>query len=785
MPRPTQFIEPIPVPGRSGALFSGAAILCGVLQVAGSAAQTVQPNGPSSGPNASSSSADLAEVVVTAERRVGTVQSTPISITAYSGAQLEAQGITDVNEIGYETPGVSEKNSGPGQTEYEMRGISSSGGTSPTVGFYLDDVPLTAPAQALNGKVVIDPSLYDLNRVEVLRGPQGTLYGSGSMGGTIKLISNQPDPKAFAASGQVTGSGTEGGGGNYAVNAMVNVPLVDNVLALRVVGTDTYTSGWIDREVLNPFPLPTQGGFSRGNVLAAPVQADHSDANWERLQGVRAAVLWQPTDELTVTPSVFYQQITQGAPNFVDVPPGIDNETHYQPFDVAEPYSDTFQLYTLPIKYDVGGIEITSTAAYYDRRTSINQDSSEVGQDFLTALIGVPGVSYADAGPLTAYETDHTEQFSEELRLSSTGQGPLRWVLGGIYQNYDAHTAIGTTTPGPIVAELFGTPSYFDLTFKNVLKQYAGFGEASYQLGPFRATAGLRYYSYSTVENLTEGGGLISGPAPPFTYALSSSASGVNPKYNFAYEPNKDLTLYVQAAKGFRPGGANTPAPITCPNNPIQYGSDGLWSYETGEKARFLDNRVIINAAAYFENWSQIQQLITEACGSTYTANAGTAHVYGGELEATVRLTEELTISTAAGYTHAQLASVEAGSGFTVGERVQDVPDYTDTTSLSYTRPVTAAYDMVLRASNVYVGTSTDPSFQLNRIPVRNIGSLRAGLVGKNDLSVYLFVDNVTNKHAYLGDPEELFAFVPAINRVATNQPRTIGVQLSYGVGGR
>src|SRR3984957_974889 len=202
----------------------------------------------------STSSVELQEVVVTAERREGTVQSTPLSITAYSGAQLEAQGVTDLSDVGYQTPGVSEKNSGPGQTEYEMRGISSAGGTSPTVGFYLDDVPLTAPAEGLEGKVVVDPSLYDLNRVEVLRGPQGTLYGSGSMGGTIRLITNQPDLTQLSASTKLSGSGTQSGGGNYSANLMLNVPLVTDQLALRVVGTDTYTSGWIDRVVLHPFP---------------------------------------------------------------------------------------------------------------------------------------------------------------------------------------------------------------------------------------------------------------------------------------------------------------------------------------------------------------------------------------------------------------------------------------------------------------------------------------------------------------------------------------------------
>src|SRR3984957_9749200 len=241
--------------------------------------------------NASAGQNTLQEIVVTAEKRSETVQSTPMSVTAYSGAQLLAAGISDLSEVGYETPGVSERNSGPGQTEYEMRGVASSGGQSPTVGFYLDDTPLSAPEEALLGKVVIDPTLYDLNRVEVLRGPQGTLYGSGSMGGTIKLVTNQPDPTAFAASAQTILSGTQDGGFNYGVNGMVNIPLNDR-LALRIVGTETYDDGWIDRKVLDPFPLPSNLGFTRGDVTSAPVVADHTNSNWERVQGVRTALQW-------------------------------------------------------------------------------------------------------------------------------------------------------------------------------------------------------------------------------------------------------------------------------------------------------------------------------------------------------------------------------------------------------------------------------------------------------------------------------------------------------------
>jgi iron complex outermembrane receptor protein len=777
----------IPVQG-AGSIF------CGTLAAAVLAVAVAPRLWAQQAPSASTeSTSGLQEIVVTAEKRTETVQSAPLSITAYSGAQLQAAGLADMSAVGYETPGVSERNSGPGQTEYEMRGVASAGGQAPTVGFYLDDTPLTPPNEALLGRVVIDPTLYDVNRVEVLRGPQGTLYGSSSMGGTIKLVTNQPDPTGFAVSAQAIASDTKDGGLNYTANGMLNIPLVDNKLALRVVGTDSYTDGWIDRIVLNPFPLETNGGFTRGNVLAAPVEHDYKNSNWEQAQGVRTSLQWLPMDGLTITPSVFVQTITQGAPNFVDNPPGVKYEAHYQPFDQTEPYGDSFQLFTLPIKYDFGGIEVSSTSAYYRRQTHLEQDTSEVAQDFLNALIGIPNndcgggpcATFAEAGPVTAFETDYTSQFSEEVRLTSTGEGPFQWLVGGFYEDYKSNTAIGTTAPGPVVAELFVVPSYFYLTFDNDLKQYAGFGEASYRFADnFKITAGVRYYSYKSTEGLAESGGLITGPAPPITYSLPASANGVNPKLNLSYEPTKDLTLYVQGSKGFRPGGGNAPPPTTCPSNPLQFSPDSIWSYEAGEKLRMFDGRLTINGALYYEDWTGIQQLVTEACGATYTANAGTAHIYGGELEASAAVTSELTFTTAMGYTHAKIVAAEAGAGFVDGQRVQDVPDWTETTSIVYRHPISDDYAVVLRGTNEYTGTMTDVTFYQNIVPSRDIVKIRGGWASDRKVSLFLFMDNVFDKRANLGDPEEISFFVPALNRVVTNQPRTFGVELNYAWGG-
>ncbi|MGH8290064.1 MAG: TonB-dependent receptor [Steroidobacteraceae bacterium] len=727
----------------------------------------------------------LQEVVVTAEKRSESVQDVPLSVTAYTGDALQEAGITSLADLAAETAGVSEKNSGPGQTEFEMRGVSSSGGEFPTVGVYLDDTPVTPPAAAQLGKVVIDPSLYDLNRVEVLRGPQGTLYGEGSMGGTIRLITNQPDTTAFAMSGEATGSGTQGAGGNYAANVMLNIPLVSDVVALRLVATDKYTDGWIDRIVESPFPEESDGGLTRGNVLAAPVAMRFSDVNWERLQGGRAELLAQPTERLTISASFLDQRITQGGWNYADVPPGLDEEAHYQPFDVPEPYSDAFDLASLTIKYDFDGFEITSATGEYRRGTHLAQDSTETMQDFFWTIFGLSDLPYSAVGPLGTYSEDWTSQTTEELRITSTGNGRFQWIVGGFYQDFSSADDVGTNTPGPIVDALFGVPSLYDINYLTHFKQFAGFGEASYNFfDALKLTAGLRYYSYKTNEFLAESGGIPNGSLIPTTFNEPASDSGVNPKVNLSHRWGEDLTVYTQAVKGSRPGGGNTPAPGVCTPVPPQYNPDSLWSYELGEKAQLLDRRLTLNSAVYYENWSGIQQIVAEPCGFTYTTNAGKTEVRGGEIELAARVTPYLSLSTAGGYTDARITQTGPGSSFTVGEKIQEVPTWTDSTSIMYHHAVSERYELVLRATNEYVGPMTDVSFSVNNVPGRDLLSLRAGLVREDSLSAFLFIDNATDRRVILGNSISLSVNGPTFNRVVTNQPRTIGIDLSYSFGG-
>jgi iron complex outermembrane recepter protein len=735
----------------------------------------------------------LEEIVVTAEKRDSTVQKTPISMTAISEAEMQARGLEDFRSIAQETPGISMKTSGPGQTEFEMRGLDATGGFSPTVGFYIDDAPLTAPAQAAQGKVVVDPDLYDLNRVEVLRGPQGTLYGAGSMGGTIKLVTNAPQLNTFSVSAQSKESGTDGGGFNYGGSAMMNLPITQDVAAIRFVGTYKYTSGWIDRVVANPFPLETNGGLTRGNVLAAPVQARYSDVNWEELEGGRVSLLLKLGDDLTIQAGLMHQKISTGGPFTIDDPPG-NVLAHYQPFDIAEPLEDNFTLYTLTVKYHFDGADLTSATAKWNRHDEQTQDISETIQ----SLLGLPSFYIPEgAGPGSQEETDFSDQASEELRLASNGDGRFQWIGGLFFSDFNSNTTSLSNYAG--LEPIFGTSDLISVGEPINVTQRALFGETSYKLtDQLKATVGLRYFSYSSTEETINSGiaSIAGGPGTVLEFGRADD-KGFNPKVNFAYTVNDDVLLYTTAAKGFRPGGPNSPVPLsgpaqclTGPGNlqslglnaaPNQFNPDSVWSYEIGEKARALGNTFQINSDIYYESWNNVQQLVDPSCGFGFTANAGSATVYGSEIEITASLSPSWMVTESVGLTHATFNDTVLATNTVKGQKLLDVPDVTDNTSVIYSTPVSAAYNFSVRGTYTYVGPMQDITYVRNDLPGYSLVNARAG-VTSDRFSAFLFCDNVTNKLAILTNNVAQTVNIPSVNRWVTNQPRTIGVdfQIRY-----
>jgi outer membrane receptor protein involved in Fe transport len=820
---------------------------------------------PATAPAGAGDSGGLEEIVVTAEKRNSTVQETAISMTALSGDQLLSQGISSVEDIAAKVPGISIRTAGPGQTEYEMRGLSAGGGTAATVGFYLDETPLSANAVALNGRTVIDPDLFDLNHVEVLRGPQGTLYGSGSMGGTIRLATNQPKLGTFEAATDLSASDTSHGSANGGGSLMVNLPVSD-IAALRVVTTGKYVSGWIDRIVTQPgtFPAPTAPSYTasapancgayycdRGNVAAAPIESIIKGSNLERFASARASLLVKPSDDLSITATGMYQDIrADGYNNFQEQPGGL---AIYQPYDQQEPYHDYFRLASLKVEYNVGFASLTSATSIFSRQVLQSTDSTEALQNINNLTQLVNGAYVPDYIQNLYVEVDSTRQLSEELRLTSNSTGPLQWV-GGLYFA-DLHSGYVThnQAPGFATALTCGLPSaanpvagycpasdvapvnstlrypdpslppysspqaanpngvVFNDNNPDVLKQSAIFGETTYKIEDnLKLTAGLRVFHFN-INNLANQAGLGTAAVNQDHAILAQSADGtaVLPKLNLAYEPTSDLTLYGTIAKGSRPGGFNLPIPI--PSRTVleetngaayncglplkgpppavyvtsqpSFTPDSVWSAEIGEKARFDDRRITVNADVYYIKWDKIQQVLSLTCGYPYNTNAGNAKSYGPELEVSTLLATGLTFDLSGTYTQAYIADPTAAaeaSGINPGTRVLNVPKYTAVAGLNYSAPINDSLNGLFHLASSLVGPNQDQAAVRQTLPSYNLVDGRAG-VASGPWSVAVFGTNLTNKVAEQTINNTVFAWQTyAITRVSTNQPRTVGVDFQY-----
>ncbi|HZV08910.1 MAG TPA: TonB-dependent receptor, partial [Novosphingobium sp.] len=613
---------------------------------------------------------------------------------------------------------------------------------------------------------------------------------------------NKPKLDKFEASGQSTLSGTQGGGFNHAENVMVNLP-VTHTMALRVVASQSTTDGWIDRVVTanGAFPVATNDGATRGNVAAAPVSKVYHNSNTINTVGVRATLLWKPTDNLTITPSFLYQRTKQDGSSTYDSDPGTN--AHYQPFDIAEPYTDEIKIGAATINYHFPTFDVTSATSYWSRKSTMVQDNSENlpscgGGGFCVNSGDYTYYGSGGTGAIAAYETDPSQQFAEELRLTSTGKGRLKWLVGAYFASFKSSWQLETDVANP---EVFGspTPKIFSLNEPTRIKQYALFGEANYEVTKnLHVTVGLRGYHYDTTLDMVTGGyGSPTGDGTYITQHVVQKSTGVNPKFDISYQATPNTLVYVTVARGFRPGGGNQPLPSdgTQPEGtfnrgmydalvnmgyasgkaPVAYGPDHLWSYELGEKAKLFDRHLRLNASIYYENWQAIQmELLPE--GYPLFDNAASAKIYGGEVEAQAVLTSHLSVGGQIGYTHATLD--QAAHGLVDGQRLPDVPKWSGGGNISYSRALDTVHDFTFRVDDTYVGdrvglatyqgSVNNPNTPL---PAYNLVNLRTGVASKAGWSVAFFITNLTNKHAYLENAAQLGLPNASYNRVVTNQP--------------
>ncbi len=730
-------------------------------------------------------SAGIEEVVVTATKRELSVQDVPVAMQAFTAETLQNMGADQVDGYYRMVPNFAVVDRGAGGKLYSIRGISTGLVTqgASTVGVYIDEMPISAAG------FQPDPRLFDIDRVEVLRGPQGTLYGEGSIGGTVRMITPRPDPSAFAGKADVSWQSTADGDPSYKLNGMLNLPLVNDVLALRVSGLYHDLGGYIDR-----IDMPNGVTLDVGSLLGLPPGVipilgtgplpGRKDINSEVTSAGRASLLWNASERLTFEASFMTQQLDAAGRNTsVGGVAGVGElEAN---FVQAEKVEDDFDLGNLTISYDLGWARLFSSTSRYERTRDITADTNDLGEAiFPTAKL--PG-----SGTFTTELQDMT---SQELRLSSTGDGPLSWIAGYFYVDKDnGFEQIIVDDYGVFVGfmQILGLPvtdarQLLDQTGRQEETQHALFGELTYKFTEkLGATVGLRYFDIDQRDTLVNNDINILGLGLTDGVSETGESDSVM-KFNVNYRASDDVLLWVTASQGFRIGGTNTTPGI--PDENRTYGSDTLWNYEVGARTSWYDNRLVLNSALYYIDWSDIQLALP--LGTAFgTINAGQARIIGAELELQARPAAGLDLALAAGYNDGELTEDTPGApagpnpGFK-GDRLPGVPRLNLAASAQYSFPLSSGgLDGFGRVDYSYTGDSTTTFNDLstaNGLPSHfdpsayGLLNLRLGMQSER-WTAALFVENATDERAEL-----LIDNAAVAQRITRNRPRTFGMNVRY-----
>lgn len=729
----------------------------------------------------------LEEIVVTSQKRRETLRSVPSSVSVLSGAQLKSRSIQTLEDVSRATPGVSFlAGGGPGLDNIEVRGISSTSGNA-TVGLYLDEVPITLP-NFYNG--AIEPHFFDLARVEVLRGPQGTLFGASSMGGTLRFISNLPDLDRFFGTSATTLGGTVHGGFNYEEEDTANIPLVPGKVALRIGADYGRDSGYI-----NQYNKAGQLLNAGTNGIATGV--------------LRSSLLIKPDEDWTITPSVFYQnqRVDDSGVFYPDL------GKYNQDKALKETSQITLAVGSLEINRDLQFADLTSVTGYFQQQFNRVTDGTFYNSVYLGSLIdadppgGIAGQGYRiGALPGPEYTRDTTGQFSQEIRLTSkTPQQsglPFSWIGGLFVSSQTIHVNDDAYVLGldRTFQQIYGIPTQDSAVFSGATfpgdsvaladqhkhdTQFAAFGQVTYlPLSVVKLSAGLRYtYAIETSE-LDTSGYFAGGPQP--AYDTRATFYALTPKFSASVDVADNATVYANAAKGFRVGGGAPFIPesicggdlaglgLSAP--PGSYGSDRLWSYETGLKGRFFGNRLSANADLYLIDWTNIQQtLALPTCGYSITTNVGDAQSYGAELEARGQLTDDLALRVAYGTVHATLTSVATKFGPQAGQSILNSPNWNASFGVEYRHSLGDRMDVFADVEDNWTGqahgsyTRTDPDYLR---PDYTVVNLTAGMdIGRYEVS--LFAKNLGDNAQIIQHPSILF-----LNEGYTLRPLTVGARV-------
>jgi outer membrane receptor protein involved in Fe transport len=691
------------------------------------------------------------EIVVTAQKRSERLIEAPQSITALSSQDMSRIAAKQFVDFANTVPGLQYTSQGAGTSQISMRGVTSGADVSSTVGIYVDEVPYGSSSAFANGpRRALDVGLFDIDRVEVLRGPQGTLYGASSMGGVLKYVMAKPSLTEFEGKARAGVSTTREGGTSYDASAVVNAPLAADKAAVRASGYYLRDGGYFD------------------NVATGEKNVDRG-----KVYGGRLDALLQPVEDLSVRLTGFAQNIRREGGSYASyglngVPVARDLD---QAHPLAEPFRSNFRLASATIDYDFGGASVTSVTSYQENKTFAATDGSAVYALYLQILANIPAEAVA------INEMARTRKFAQEVRLASPTGQPIEWLVGGFYTRERSLLQQVADTYG---AGLVPLPAVNAVTAQidSTYEEYAAFGDLTWHLTEaFDVSGGVRY-AHNRQKFAQDASGIFVVSAP----GSSSSESVVTYLANARYRFSRNVTAYARFATGYRPGGPNFRVidPATGAASPAAFDSDSLNSYELGIKAETADRSFGLDLSGYYIDWKDIQLLSPVAGVSNFTNGPG-AHIKGAELALTARPDQGFTATASFAYNDGYLTQDVPVLGARKGERLPNTPHFTAALSGDY---VVQDSDMkpglgaTLRfASDSTASFDASPALRQYDVPDYVTLDLRAGLsFGPVDAQIY--VRNVFDTRGQLA-AQTVLSQLGGPAQVLVLRPRTFGLQLS------
>jgi iron complex outermembrane recepter protein len=742
----------------------------------------------------------LGEVMVTANRKSENLQRVPMSISTLNPAELRRNNSLEFRDYAMRIPNLAFGTQGGGGTFNDGRmsnqiSIRSIGGTNAT-SFYLDETPLPE---------TIDPRIMDIARVEVLRGPQGTLYGSGSMGGAVKVVTNRPNADKMEGSILLTTGMVKDGAIDQNMEALYNIPIIKHKVGLRVGGFRDYQSGIFDKVLLKSWNNVPTRVLNTNTPHQTQNLVENIDAKTK--YGFHAGLGIYPTDNFEMQAKVIYQNLTGKGYDFADT--CACNLKQNRVAGLPESFSDQWTHASLVNQLQLGIGKLISSTSYTNRQYDEVEDQTE----FLASIPGFTAPILSDSGFFWTSGQQRGgkyNKFVQEIRLSTQSESVWNTSVGVYYANeklgesgYGITGSNGTaglpsTLQDYIVGGPSGSDNFYRFTNDVQTREIALFGELYYApTDKLRLTLGLRAFD-AQKERVYNASGFILAPEV-FNTTLKLHEKGINPRLIVNYEPNNHINMYVSASRGFRLGGLNDAIPPAfCKGDldqlklegvtvPKDYKSDFIWTYEAGLKSRLLGDRMVFNAAIYYNDWSNLQQFRRLVnCGFVFTGNVGRASSVGFETDIKMRLIEGLDIGLGLGYSESKVEEVTLALGAKKGDRLPFAPRLTGNFNVQYAWDIAPFTTMYIRTDVQHVGErvsqfpilGADGKRTVEKwrvLPAYTIMNARLG-VNYKKYDIALFGNNITNEAANFGDINALSAELAGRPRYMRNRPMTIGL---------